>query len=301
MHKPKLSIIVIFYNMRREAERTLYSLSSHYQAGVAEDDYEVIVLDNGSTLPLDENLVTAFGSNFRYYFYSTRSVSPAGAVNHGVKIARADHISVIVDGARMLTPGLLSTALGALNITANPFLCALGWHLGPDVQHTAMLNGYDKVEEDRLLDSINWPDNGYKLFEISTLAPSSGVGFLRGMPSESSWFAMSKSTFKDMGGFDERFQQPGGGMVNHDFLNRGLLEPSIYPILVLGEGTFHQVHGGVATNCKPSEHPGPSFRKDYAKIHGREYEQVFFPNPCYVGKMGRAAKKFVRLDKGWNS
>ena len=43
-----LSVVVVFHNMRREAERTLHSLSRAYQRGVDDLDYEVIVIDNGS-------------------------------------------------------------------------------------------------------------------------------------------------------------------------------------------------------------------------------------------------------------
>src|SRR4029453_5975812 len=43
-----LSVVVVFYNMRREAARTLHSLSRSYQRDVQDLDYEVLVIDNGS-------------------------------------------------------------------------------------------------------------------------------------------------------------------------------------------------------------------------------------------------------------
>ncbi len=43
-----LSVVVVFYNMRREAARTLHSLSRAYQQGIDELQYEVIVVENGS-------------------------------------------------------------------------------------------------------------------------------------------------------------------------------------------------------------------------------------------------------------
>jgi hypothetical protein len=64
-HKPErhsfLSVIVIFYNMRREAARTLLSLSTQYQQNLTADDYEVIAIDNGSTEPLDPKLLKVLG------------------------------------------------------------------------------------------------------------------------------------------------------------------------------------------------------------------------------------------------
>ena len=43
-----LSVVVVFYNMQREAARTLHSLSRAYQQGIDDLDYEVIVVENGS-------------------------------------------------------------------------------------------------------------------------------------------------------------------------------------------------------------------------------------------------------------
>ena len=43
-----LSVVVVFYNMRREAIRTLQSLARSYQRDVEDLEYEVLVIDNGS-------------------------------------------------------------------------------------------------------------------------------------------------------------------------------------------------------------------------------------------------------------
>jgi endo-alpha-1,4-polygalactosaminidase (GH114 family) len=47
-----ISIIVNLYNMRREAARTLFTLSQRYQRDVQTSDYEVIVVENGSIEPV---------------------------------------------------------------------------------------------------------------------------------------------------------------------------------------------------------------------------------------------------------
>lgn len=291
---PKLSIVVIFHNMSREAERTLCTLGKDYQLGA--DDYEVIVIDNGSSQPLKLTRVLEFGANFKYHFIETESVSPTAAVNYGVGIADGEFVAVIVDGARMVTPGLVRESLRALQAFRNPFVCALGWHLGPDVQNVTILEGYDQEEEDKLLHSIDWKKNGYRLFEISTLAQSSEVGFLGGMPTECSWFAMLRSDFFRIGGYDERFQSPGGGQVNHEFLGRVLSQPDICPVVILGEGSFHQIHGGVATNVPLSEHPAASFKAEYFKIHGKVLRRNRSVTPYYIGKITGSARKFINSD-----
>jgi hypothetical protein len=45
-----LSIIVILHNMRREGVRTLRSLSRELQQGLGGIRYQVIAIDNGSSL-----------------------------------------------------------------------------------------------------------------------------------------------------------------------------------------------------------------------------------------------------------
>ena len=52
-HAPALSVVVIVHNMAREAPRTLLSLSAGYQRHIRPEDYEVVVVDNGSTPPFD--------------------------------------------------------------------------------------------------------------------------------------------------------------------------------------------------------------------------------------------------------
>ena len=271
MTAPHLSVIVIFHDMQREAERTLASLGTAYQTAVTADDYEVIAIDNGSSAPLASDRVAAMGLNFSYHYHETGAVSPVEAVNLGVDMARGAYVAIVVDGARMVTPGLIASTLAALRAFAKPFVCTLAWHLGPDVQNRSITQGYDQEAEDALLASVDWRNNGYRLFEISTLAQSSNMGFLGGLPHECSWLAMTRTQFSAMGGFDTRFTTPGGGLVNHDFLKRTAEDPDTRFVVLLGEGSFHQVHGGIATNCPPKALPIETFQAEYEAIYGMRY------------------------------
>ena len=58
--------------------------------------------------------------------------------------------------------------------------------------------------------------------------------------------------FDRLGGFDERYEEPGGGLVNLDFYARAVAAAD-YVWTLLGEGTFHQVHGGAATSLSLEE------------------------------------------------
>ena len=292
--KPALSVVVIFHNMAREAERTLLTLGATYQSGVSTANYEIIAIDNGSGQPLSPDRVAAMGPNFRYHFLDTTSASPVDAVNLGVEMARGEFVAVIVDGARMVTPGLIRSTLTALKGFRAPFVCALAWHLGPDVQNKSISHGYCEEAEDILLESIGWRTNGYRLFEISTLAQSSSIGFLGGLPSECSWLAMPRAKFLKMGGFDTRFRTPGGGLVNHDFLKRVAADPATSFVVLLGEGSFHQIHGGVATNCPLEKHPIHTFQDEYHSIHGEKFATPRLPAPYYFGTISPQAMPFIK-------
>ena len=77
--RPLLSVVVNFYNNRREARNTLHSLTRAYQLEVPDIRSEVIALDNGSTQPLSDAEVRSFGPEFRYRFGTTHWVLPGGA------------------------------------------------------------------------------------------------------------------------------------------------------------------------------------------------------------------------------
>ncbi len=53
-------------------------------------------------------------------------------------------------------------------------------------------------------------------------------------------------------------------------------------IVLLGEGTFHQVHGGVATNARVS--PWNEFHAEYVRLRGKNFASPTV-RPCYFGQV----------------
>ena len=162
----RLSIILIVYNMRRAAPRSVQALCADYQRDIAAGDYEIIVVENGSTEPLDERDVTGLGDNIHYHYLPDAPSSPAHAINYGASLARGAVIAIMVDGAHILTPGVLSFGLKSFLSMANPVVVTLPFFLGPGPQMETVPQGYDEEAEDAMLDSIDWPKDGYRLFEI---------------------------------------------------------------------------------------------------------------------------------------
>ena len=276
-----LSLVVVHYNIPREFPRTLFSLSPSFQKGISADDYEVIVVDNGSKELPDISSYRESGMNIRLLQVPNPNQSPARAINLGLNASLGKNIGVFIDGARMASPGLLQSAKQALRFSDRSIVATRGRYLGPTVQRTSMNEGYTKDFEDAMLGSLDWKNNGYRLFEKSVFDESSGAHWFDPRISESNSLFMSRALWSEINGFSEDFQSLGGGFVNLDTLRRATTLDGTQPILLIGEATFHQLHGGVATNV-PKENVFP-MRAEYEAKRGTPYEPpvlnwLFFGN-----------------------
>lgn len=295
--KPDVSVVVVVYNMAREASRTLHSLSTGYQRHIKPEDYEVIIVDNGSNPPFDPRAIEGLSGNFRLIRIDQASPSPAQAANRGLAEARGEIIGVMIDGARIATPGLLHFARHGARLYDRAVVATLGWYLGYDLQSWAMKAGYDQAREDELLASIGWPRDGYRLFEIATMDESSFDGWLAPIGETNALF-MQRDLWNMMGGLDERFDAAGGGLLNLDTYRRAGDLPGAKLVILLGEATFHQLHGGAATNAPVESLPGLLARwgKQYEAIRGCSFAYPSFGNPpTYLGTFPRPVlARFVR-------
>ncbi|MEQ1954017.1 glycosyltransferase family A protein [Mesorhizobium sp. CN2-181] len=244
MH-PDLSLVVVCYEMARELPRTLISLSPAYQRGVSSGNYEVIVVDNGSAEPPEAKQFADLGLTLRVLRCSSGSPSPVIALNEGLAAARGNVVGAWIDGARLASPGLLHAATMAASLHPRPIVATTNYQLGFQRQHLSAAEGYDREREDELLRSIGWPGDGYRLFEVAT-PEMKDPPF--GPMLESNALFMPKSLWNELGGYDPAFTEPGGGMANPDTLARACALPATQLIRVTGEGTFHQIHGGMTTS-----------------------------------------------------
>lgn len=279
----EISLVVVVHDMARELPRTLRTLQPDFQ-GIGPDAYEVIVVDNGSAVPVDPDLLARFSGRIRLERLDPAPPSPARAANHGTALATADLIGLVVDGARMASPGLLAGAAQAARVADRPVITAPAYHLGDTPHMRAAEVGYDEAVEDRLLAGVGWEDDGYALFGSCTFAGSSHRGWFGPMGESSSLF-MHRSRWEELGGLDESFDLPGGGLVNHDLYHRACSIPGIEVVQLLGEGTFHQIHGGAATSRRFG---WTEMEAQYRSLRGHAYRPPT-NRPLHLGRLPDAA------------
>ncbi len=291
---PLLSCVLIVHDMAAQAENTIRSLCGDYQRDVQPREYEVIIVENESANLMRPEFLQSLPDNFHYYLRKNAEPSPGPAINFGVSKARGDSVCILIDGARLLTPGVIKTILLGHQLSDSAVVSIPGYHLGQELQQEAVKSGYDTASEHRLLASIEWPKNGYRLFEISCLNGSSGLGFFQ-PNSESNCISIPRHIWDALGGYDARFDLGGGGLINLDFYKRACEYPGAQHVILPGEGTFHQLHGGVTTGGQNSEARAAYIEagnRQYRQLRGSDYESPH-TKPIFLGELPEQVQKFV--------
>ena len=165
----------------------LRSLLPPYQRNITTSDYEILLIDNGSAKSLGEGKKTrTISPNLEYIYLppNKSSPNPSSAMNRAAALSRAPLLCLMIDGARMLTPAVLSWGMRLLELAPGAMVEVRGWHLGPKWQPESVAEGYNRDIESQLLEQVRWWENGYRLFDISAASAQTKLGFSR-PPSES--------------------------------------------------------------------------------------------------------------------
>ncbi len=289
---PKLSVVLISHRASRQTYNSVYSLSTQHQVGVSEDEYEIIVVENNSHDELVASQVTKLGGNIRYFHRTEDKPTPVPALNFAVSQSRADNLCIMIDGACMVTPGVIHHALRAFQMFDSPMVAVPGYHLGKEQQHHSHRTGHSEATEQAMLEELGWKDDGYRLFEVSCLGPGNDDGFFNPLL-ESNCLFCTKKSFQTIGGADERFDMPGGGCINLDIYNRISELPETSLVVLAGEGTFHQFHGGVSTSsCEDREEQLAAMRSQHEGIRGRPFRGIH-REPHILGTLSGPSLPFL--------
>ena len=286
---PRLSIVVAAYRMQREVPRTLRSFLPPLQRAVEEVDYEIVVVDNGSPTALD--LRDLAGGERGGPPRSVRLVriapeearaSPVTAINDAIRDhATGDLLMVCIDGARMASSHLVRRAVDVLTGHPTAFTFAGSRHLGPKPQMQSVREGYDQAAEDALLGSVPWEEDLDWLHAVSVRA---GAHHDPGNPllqNETNALAVARATWNAVGGYDEGFARPGGGLCNLELFSRYVRRPGALNVLLLGEATFHQVHGGASTSHDAYFDDSLG---EHAEVTGQRYRPPSYPFLADLGE-----------------
>jgi cephalosporin hydroxylase len=153
-----------------------------------------------------------------------------------------------------------------------------------------MEQGYDRAYEDALFERIDWPNAGYRLFEIGSFVGDrdwfDGVW-------ESNCIFASRAQLQQVGGFDESFDVAGGGYANLELYERLGNSPGINVYTMIGEGSFHQMHGGTTTNQTDAVERRSrifGYAEKYAELRGRPFKGPGKPLH-YVGRLPNDAAR----------
>lgn len=293
MSAPRVSIVVVFHRIPRQADNTLYSLSARHQQNVSQDDYEIIVVENASDAVYGEERALSHGRNVRYFRRDEPGVSPVPAVNFAFDVARAPLIGLMIDGAHMVTPRLVEHVLVGASVHPCPIVSVPAYHLGKTEHHLNLSAGHDEVVEERLLESVRWKEEGYAIFGISCWSGANYNGFF--CPAmESNCIFATRAAFESIGRADPRFDGAGGGLVNQDIFARLCRVPGSRLVVLASEGSFHQFHGGVSTSeVEGREEVLEGLRMQNERIRGHRiigYDR----EPLIVGTMSPHALEYLR-------
>lgn len=281
---PQVSLVIVVHEMARELPRTITSLTAPYQHGMDGRD-EIIVVDNGSREPPLQAAFAGLVPPVRVIRQPAPTASPVPAINTGLAAAAGALIGVWIDGARLASPGLVAAARAAARLHPRAVIATPNFQLGPQLQYLAAERGYDPAAEDRLLDGIGWPADGYRLFDVATPEARDGpAGPLR----ESNALFLPRPLWDELGGYDPVFDEPGGGAANPDALVRacGLADAQL--IRIVGEGTFHQIHGGLTTSTSAGAlRTVQDAGRAYLRRRGRPAALIREPGWLFDARAGR--------------
>ncbi|MCY4581908.1 MAG: hypothetical protein OXE50_03780 [Chloroflexi bacterium] len=179
---------------------------------------------------------------------------------------------ICIDGARLASTYLVRRSVDVLTRHPDAFTFVASRHLGPKPQMQSVKEGYDQSAENRLLDSVDWMTDLDILYDISVWA---GAHTRRNLllQNESNAVALSRSAWERWGGYNERFRSPGGGLCNLELFSRYVRREDALNVLLYGETTFHQFHGGAAT-----AHDGyfAAAQEEHVSATGEHYERPSF-------------------------
>lgn len=280
-----LSIVVIFYDMEECYEDTLLTMSREFQVGIEDVSYEVIAIDNNSPVPLDEGAVERFGPEFKLVRYETEGRSPVEAINYGLSICTGEYVAVVVDGARMLSNGVIAKTLSEAK--RYPRACVYTQAFNLATYSCAPEEAFNV--ELKMKKQTGWPGDSKSIISKGILCDSYGPTLQGKIPTEFTWYVVKRSFMDSVGRYNENFKSHGGGLMNQELVIR-MVKHNPQFVFVQDEYSIHQYHN----RYKPKGTMQVYF-DEFEQVTGRAWQQ---PNIKPTKTLG-AKQLFRKGDKRW--
>ena len=111
---------------------------------------------------------------------------------------------------------------------------------------------------------------------------------------ESNCLFCTRDSFEKIGRADERFDLPGGGSVNIHIYSKLAALPESKLVVLAGEGSFHQFHGGVTTAEVEEREDGARAPSPTASGDQRRHVRRRAPRAQVLGVIPSQAQEFVK-------
>jgi hypothetical protein len=218
----------------------LQSLTPDYQYGVVPQTYEVHLLERDARPCPPLPGVSPAGPDYRWHHPLSSDAPLSCAINAVATQTQGRCLGLMLGAPCLLTPGLLHAASTVFKMFANPLILTRHFYLKPswrDVQSDA----YKERGENFLLEKINWPEAGYRLYEVGSPYPSED--------DPASWFThvfesscifLRRDTFLRLGGCDERMPGSGGLGIGCTLFRRAALAEDSQIVQLIGEAVFYE-------------------------------------------------------------
>ena len=246
-----LSVVVVFYNMRREAERTLHSLSRAYQEGIDDLDYEVIVVENGSapTRSSARTFVRSFGPEFRYLDLGAEA-TPSPVARAQPRHRRRARRDARADDRRRPRPhaGRAPLRHGRPARPTRPAIVATQqWYVGPGQQgehvHERLRPG---LRGPALHSASSWPSR--RLPAVRDRPLHRRPRLVRRHLGEQLPVRAARAARAGRRLRRELLDAAAAATRTSSSTSGSARPPTSRSATILGEGSFHQLHGGTTTN-----------------------------------------------------
>lgn len=208
---PRLSVIVPTYNRAALLHLTLRSL---VEQTLNKDDFEVIVVDDGS-LDDSPDIVRTFSGklNIEYLWQEDKGFRVAGARNKGALLAKAPYLVFIDSGISLASAALENMLNGFLTPSTKP-KAIIGFIHGFGVEDEYTLNQFRHLARGSADHCIRWLKK-HSLYDPRKVQYDElGIEIdLWPAPFDIFWgglMGVERKQFQELGGFDQHYNSWGG-------------------------------------------------------------------------------------------